>query len=234
VAQTVLIAAPEHLPALKEHGFAEALAFSDADALKALEAITREKPPVIALEKVFAATSRGAALIKRIKADPSLTDCEIKIVSSDGKPLTPKKHKKDGAPAPPTAAAPAATPAAVEPPSSAASVAARAAPLDQRGTRRAPRFSMTNGIEVTIDGNPAALINLSVVGAQVVSPTILKPNQRVRLTLPDADGPIRVMAGVAWAAFEMPKSGPVYRAGIEFYDAETGNLDRFIDANRAS
>lgn len=227
MAQTVLIAASEHLPALKEHGFAEALAFSDADALKALEAITREKPPVIALEKVFAATSRGAALIKRIKADPSLTGCEIKIVSSDGKPLTAKKHTRDAAPAAPAAPAPVEAPPAP-------SFAAPAAPLDQRGTRRAPRFNVTKGIEVMIDGNPAALINLSVVGAQVVSPTILKPNQRVRMTLPDAEGPIRVLAGVAWAAFEMPKSGPVYRAGIEFYDAEPVNIDRFIDANKAS
>ena len=85
-----------------------------------------------------------------------------------------------------------------------------------------------------IDGKPAALINLSVVGAQVVSPTILKPNQRVRMALQDPDGPIRCMAGVAWAAFEMPKSGPVYRAGIEFFDAEAGNVERFIDANKAS
>ena len=228
MAHTVLIAAPEHLPALKEHGFADALAFSDADALKALEAITREKPRVIALEKLFAATSRGAALIKRIKADPGLTGCEIKIVAHDGKPLTPKKAKKDAAPAA-AAAAP-----VEETPAPAPTVAAPAAPLDQRGTRRAPRFAVAKGIEVLIDGNPAALINLSVVGAQVVSPTILKPNQRVRMTLPDSEGPIRVMAGVAWAAFEMPKSGPVYRAGIEFYDAEAGNVERFIDTNKVS
>jgi hypothetical protein len=221
VAHTVLIAAPEHLPALKEHGFGEALAFSDADALKALEAITREKPSVIALEKLFASTSRGAALIKRIKADPSLAGCAITIVAHDGKPLTSKKARKEAAPvdeAPPPA------PAVMTPP----------APLDQRGTRRAPRFVVATGIEVTIDGNPASLINLSVVGAQVVSPTILKPNQRVRMTLPDSAGPIRVMAGVAWAAFEMPKSGPVYRAGIEFYDAEAGNVERFIGTNKAS
>jgi len=229
VTHTVLIAAPEHLPALKEHGgFADALAFSDADALKALEAITREKPRVIALEKMFAATSRGAALIKRIKADPSLTGCEIKIVANDGKPLTAKKAKKD-------APAAAAAPAPVEKdPAPARTISAPAAPLDQRGTRRAPRFVVANGIEVMIDGNPAALINLSVVGAQVVSPTILKPNQRVRMTLQDRGGPIRVMAGVAWAAFEMPKSGPVYRAGIEFYDAEAGNVERFIDTNKVS
>lgn len=206
---------------MKEHGFADALAFSDADALKALEAITREKPRVIALEKLFASTSRGAALIKRIKADPSLTGCEIKIVAHDGKPLTPKKAKKEAAP---VEEAPAPVPVVTTP----------AAPLDQRGTRRAPRFVVAKGIEVTIDGNPASLINLSVVGAQVVSPTILKPNQRVRMSLPDSEGPIRVMAGVAWAAFEMPKSGPVYRAGIEFYDAEAGNVERFIDTNKVS
>jgi hypothetical protein len=202
------------------------LAFSDADALKALEAITREKPRVIALEKLFAATSRGAALIKRIKADPALTGCEIKIVAHDGKPLTPKKAKKDGTPA---GAAP-----VEEVPVPAPTVAAPAAPLDQRGTRRAPRFAVAKGIEVMIDGNPAALINLSVVGAQVVSPTILKPNQRVRRTLPMPRGRFRVMAGVAWAAFEMPKSGPVYRAGIEFYDAEAGNVERFSTATRSA
>ena len=204
------------------------MAFSDADALKALEAITREKPRVIALDKVFAATSRGAALIKRIKADPALIGCEIKIVADDGKPLTAKKAKKD-------APAAAAAPAPVEKdPAPAMTISAPAAPLDQRGTRRAPRFVVAKGIEVMIDGNPAALINLSVVGAQVVSPTILKPNQRVRMTLQDPRGPIRVMAGVAWAAFEMPKSGPVYRAGIEFYDAEAGNVERFIDTNKAT
>lgn len=232
MAQTVLIAAPEHLQALKDHGFADALAFSDADALKALEAITREKPPAVVLERLFAATSRGAALIKRIKADPSLGGCEIKIVSHDGKPLTGKKSKKEAAPSP---AAPSEPAAPVEPPPPPSpTLATPAAPLDQRGTRRAPRFNIAKGIEVMIDGKPAALINLSIVGAQVVSPTILKPNQRVRMSLPDPDGPIRCMAGVAWAAFEMPKSGPVYRAGIEFFDAEAVNVERFIDTNKAS
>ena len=228
MSQTVLIAAPEHLHALKGH-FADALAFSDADALRALEAITRQKPSAVVLERLFAATSRGAALIKRIKADPTLSGCQIKIVSDDGTPLTPKKKKAESATE--TWAAPAAPVAPAEPPPPAP---AMAAPLDQRGTRRAPRFTIAKGIEVMIDGKPAALINLSVVGAQVVSPTILKPNQRVRMVLHEPDGPIRCMAGVAWAAFEMPKSGPIYRAGIEFFDAEAGNLDRYIAANKAT
>ena len=208
---TVIVAAPEYLPALQEQGdFGDALAFSDADALKALEAITRERPKVIALEQQFAATSRGAALIKRIKADPKLRKCEIRVVSHEGDerrgPAARTRHRP----------------------------AAEAAPvkLDQRGTRRAARVKIVDGVEVLIDGSPATLIDLSVVGAQVISLTILRPNQRVRMILPDEERPIRCVAGVAWAAFEMPKSGPRYRAGIEFFDAESGNLDRFIEQNR--
>jgi pyruvate/2-oxoglutarate dehydrogenase complex dihydrolipoamide acyltransferase (E2) component len=235
VADTVLIAAPEHLTALKNHSsFAGAQVFPDADALKALEAITRDKPKLIVLERTFAATSRGAALIKRIKADPALVGCEIKIVAHDGTPATGKKKKSDGA----AAAAPAG--AATEAAATEAAVTAAAAPpvptkapLDQRGTRRAPRFNVVGGIEVLIDGKPATLINLSTAGAQVVSPTILRPNQRVRMVLPDAERQLRFAAGIAWAAFEMPKAGPHYRAGIEFFDAEAENVDKFIEANKA-
>ena len=209
---TVLVAAPEYLPALQEQGdFGDALAFSDADALKALEAITRDRPKVIALETQFAATSRGAALIKRIKADPKLRKCEIRVVSLEGdrEEFSQVDPARRGA-------------------------ETEAVKLDQRGTRRAQRVKIVDGVEVLIDGSPAMLIDLSVVGAQVVSPTILRPNQRVRMILPDEERPIRCAAGVAWAAFEMPKSGPRYRAGIEFFDAESGNLDRFIEQNKLS
>jgi hypothetical protein len=209
VPDTVIVAAPEHLPALREHGsLGGALAFSDADALRALEAITRERPRLIALEKLFAASSRGAALIKRIKADPKLRACEIRIVSHDGGSSE------------------------VAQPSAALSADAAAARLDQRGTRRAARVRIVDGVEVLLDGSPAILVDLSVAGAQVVSVTILRPNQRVRLILPDEARPIRCVASVAWASFEMPKSGPRYRAGIEFFDAESDPIDRFIEQNR--
>ena len=209
---TVIVAAPEYLPALQEQGdYGDALAFSDADALKALEAITRDRPKVIALETQFAATSRGAALIKRIKADPKLRKCEIRVVSLEG-------DSEEFSQSEPTLRG----------------AETEAVKLDQRGTRRAQRAKIVDGVEVLIDGSPAMLIDLSVVGAQVVSPTILRPNQRVRMILPDEERPIRCVAGVAWAAFEMPKSGPRYRAGIEFFDAESGNLDRFIEQNKLS
>ena len=82
---TVLIANAELLPTLKDKttGDSEMLAFTDADALRALEAITSRKPALVVLEKMFAATPRGAALINRIKADPALKQCEILLVSPD-------------------------------------------------------------------------------------------------------------------------------------------------------
>ena len=107
-----------------------------------------------------------------------------------------------------------------------------AAPLDQRGTRRAPRFRMVDGIEVQIDGSPATLVDLSLVGAQVVSSTILKPNQRIRVILPNGTPPVRVAAAVAWAFFEIPKGGARYRAGVEFFDADQAVLTRFIETNK--
>ena len=221
VSSTVLIAAPEHLQILKaREDLANAQAFPDAEALRALDVITRQRPDVVALEKMFASTSRGSALINRIKADPSLSEWEIRIVSHDSEPSRSSSRQ--------TQAAVEAAVAVVEAPPAAAAKG----PLDQRGTRRAPRFTIVDGVEVSIDGNPARLQDLSLVGAMVVSPTILRPNQRVRMSLPDTNRPVRFSGGVAWASFEMPKGGPRYRAGIEFFDADPDALHKFIETTK--
>jgi hypothetical protein len=214
----VLIAPSEHLAALKARpDLGETIAFSDAEALRALDTITRQRPAVVALERMFAATSRGAALINRIKADPALASCEIRIVA----------HDTEYARAPARGNGGSGTTIIAEPPPSPA-----LPPLDQRGTRRAPRVRVVDGVEVLIDGNPAALVDVSLVGAQVVSPTILKPNQRLRISLPDPSRPIRFSAAVAWASFEMPTGGPRYRAGIEFFDADADAVQRFCESNK--
>lgn len=210
---SIIISAPAYLPALREKGdFGDVLTFSDNDALKALEAIIRERPKTIVFEQLFAATSRGAALMKRITADPTLRECQIRIVSHDG-----SGHAAPGAPGADALADP-------------DDMAHR---LDDAGTRRAPRARVAQGVEALIDGSPATLVDVSVVGAQVISPTILRPNQRARMVLPGKDRPIRVTAVIAWSAFEMPPSGPQYRAGIEFYDAEIDEMERFIARYKA-
>jgi hypothetical protein len=209
---TVLIASPEHLNAFKDRDdLGEVQAFADTEALRALEVISRQRPSVIALERLFAATSRGTALINRIRADPGLTACEIRIVTHDG---------------PAKATAPAAPPLIQIPELMAFEEPAAA--LDYRGTRRMPRTRISASVEVLIDGNPATLVDVSAIGAQVLSPTILKPNQRLRFALPDQTQPIRVSAGVVWAFFEMPKGTTRYRAGIEFYHPDTDALTEWV------
>jgi hypothetical protein len=227
VPATVLIAPPEHLPVLRDReDLGEVVAFSDAEALRALEVITRQRPQVVALERLFAASSRGTALINRIKADPSLTACEVRIVAHDSGPVRVSPRQGDNAVA--VAAGGSAAPAVAV----ATAEHAPTAPLDQRGTRRAPRFKMISGLEVQIDGNPATLVDLSIVGAQVVSPTILKPNQRIRVTLPDGTRSLRFSGAVAWASFEIPKGTVRYRAGVEFLDADPAALKRFIETHK--
>ena len=216
VASTVLIAASEHLAALQKHSdLSDAEAFADTDALKALEAITRARPKVVVLEQLFAASARGAAFINRIKADPALASCEIRILEADG-------GSARGTSLPPGGARAAAAAVAVEAPP--------AARLDQTGTRRAERLELTRQVEVLIDGNPATLVNISLIGAQVTSPSSLRPNQRVRMSLLDTARPMRFNGIVAWATFEMPKEGPRYRAGVSFYDASPDAVARFIDS----
>ena len=197
------------LPAVKERAGAvdgEVLTFTDADALKALQTIIQRRPHVVTLERMFAVTPRGAALINRIKADSTLRQSEIRVIA----------HNSDYVRVVPRAAPPAA-PA-----------------LDQRGTRRAARFKMTPNTQAIVDDKPGTLIDLSSVGAQVVAKAALKPNQRITMTLNDEVGQVHFNASVAWTAFETPSSGPArFRAGINFEDADPVAVDAFCARHKA-
>lgn len=208
----MLIGPSDALPGLQERlqSGADVHTFTESEAIEALDHIIRTKPGIIALDHDFSSTRRGTALINRIKADPSLAGCEVRVISHDsGMHRVAVKRGHAGAAA-----------VAVHEP-------ARA--LDQKGTRRAPRTRIKDGVDVAVDGNPAALIDLSTVGAQVVSPTVLKPNQRVRVIMGDGKTPVRCNGSIAWAAFEMPKGMPTrYRAGIDFgLTADADGVHRF-------
>ena len=167
----------DHLAGLQEQrGLKGAQAFPDTDAHTALEVITRERPKLIAIERDFASSRRGVALMNRIKADPALATTEVRIVYS----------------------------------------------------RRAPRYRVVS-MQAVIDGNPALVIDLSMIGAQVLSSTALRPNQRIRMTLAGEQGGLKFNAAVAWATFELPAEGPRYRAGIQFQDANTAVITRLLE-----
>jgi len=204
-----MVAASALLPGLRERlGTAggELLEFTDADALAAFRTIVERRPQVVALERMFAVTPRGAALINRIKADPTLREAEIRVMAHDGDytRIVPRT-------APPAAPG-----------------------LDQRGTRRAPRYTMAENTAVVVDGKSGKLIDLSTVGAQTVSPAGLKPNQQVAVALIDETSATRFTACVAWTSFEMSSSGaPRYRAGITFEDADPLAVEAFLMRHKA-
>lgn len=188
----------------------ELLSFSDVDTLAALDAIVRRRPAHLILERAYAASARGTALINRIKADPTLAGVGVRVV-------TAQELEASALPSAVAVVAEAASVAVVEPDQ-----------LDLHGTRSAARVAITDHPDIQIDGNRASLIDLSSLGAQVVSHTVLRPNQRVRVALTDPGGSIRVSGNVQWANFEMGADGaPAYRAGIQFTGHETKALEAF-------
>jgi hypothetical protein len=225
----VLIATGALLPAMKarlaESG-PDVLAFSDAEALRALELITTRRPALVLLERKFASTPRGAALINRIKADPSLVDTQIRIEPYDGIG-EPETITVAPATAPPQRRTDehgeVEAPYVVEP----------FVELDYRGTRRAPRFRIAGSKDIFVDGNRGSLVDLSALGAQLLTATVLKPNQRVRVSLTDEEGRLRCAATVVWASFEIPKGqSPRYRVGLDFIDPDLAAVEGYIRRNK--
>jgi hypothetical protein len=88
-------------------------------------------------------------------------------------------------------------------------------PLPPRPERRAPRVRAQADEQVLVDGQPVTLIDLSAVGAQVRSNTVLKPRQRIRVVLPPERGSVKAVGVVAWSTFEIGPT-PTYRAGVAF------------------
>jgi hypothetical protein len=234
-APAVVIAASNLMPSLQERlaDDGELLKFPDTEPIQALQAIIEHRPSLIVLERLFAATPRGAALINRIKNDPQLGHAEVRVMSHSGD-YSKVVSKGSGAP-PPDRDGPHAgggTGVATEeaPPAS----TAPGRPLDWHGTRRAPRHRIREGVEIQLDGNPVRVVDLSQVGAQVVSATILRPNQKVRVSIPNDDFVMRFRGSVAWAKFELPDPSepPRYRAGVEFTDADADAVEAYCRKNK--
>jgi hypothetical protein len=87
---------------------------------------------------------------------------------------------------------------------------------------------MKDGAIAVVEGVNAVLIDLSTIGAQLVSPAKPSPNQRVSVVLKDEGGAVAFNATIAWTSFEIqPNSGPRYRAGLEFVDADAAQVEAY-------
>ena len=207
---TIVIGAPVFLPGLKERAGSingEVIEFADADALRALDAIHRRKPSVVALERLFAMSPRGAALINRIKSDPSLSQLEIRVLehNSDYSRVVPRL-----APAAPAAPAP-----------------------DRSGTRRASRVKIRDRTTVLVDRRKVLLVDLSILGAQVIAFTGLKPDQQTEIALADSTDKITCASTIIWTSFDMSNGTPRFRAGLDFSDPDGGRIGAYAQRHKA-
>jgi hypothetical protein len=95
--------------------------------------------------------------------------------------------------------------------------------------RQAPRTRMPDGMEVIVEGTASRLVDLSSLGAQILSSSATRPNRAVRLMLPTDDGALSCKGYVVWALFEPRGSDDArYRAGVKFTDVDSRALGAFL------
>jgi hypothetical protein len=111
-------------------------------------------------------------------------------------------------------------------------------PSEYSQARQALRIKMQEGIEVVLDGSASSLVDISSIGAQLLSPLALRPNKVVKMTLRGEESSLSSKVRVMWARFEPKGSGAAqYRVGVKFTDVEAKAVEAFmtrhgIDATR--
>jgi len=209
---TVFVASSSVLAAWSERTnvASDVVALDEADTQGIVEVVARRRPTTVVLERRFLMTSKGAALVHRLRHDEDLPRVEIRVLPTEHAVALTTSHS-------PLVTSPAA-------------VVSLAQPITGP-VRRAVRIPMPDGVQAQVNGVPASIVDLSTLGAQVISPRALKPNQSVRVQLADSrGGMVRTLAGVAWAAFELPPGAPPrYRVGVEFQGADPAAIEAFYE-----
>jgi len=214
---TVLIARAELTPALRERleNDPNVIVFGSTETARALEVIAERRPCVVALERLFAETAGGTDFLASVRGMPHMIESELRLLQDEGTDvpvLLRRQHTASGRIA----------------------IATTSQVLAVRDPRRAPRYSVVEGVTAVVNGEPAALVNVSVSGAQVLARDILRPTQHVRVALPDQNDEIRLRATIAWSMFEQCRQtkSTHFRAGVEFHDGNTGALQNFCLSHR--
>jgi hypothetical protein len=141
----------------------------------------------------------------------------------------PPRAKETARQAPASAAAPRGGPSAVVPAPGPAGPQKKPLQFSERA-RDAKRVKIRRGIDVTVDGIPGELVDLSVGGAQAVLRQAVKVNQLVRLMLLTPAGQVICKGRIVWVVPEQPETSlSVYRTGVKFTDADAEGVENFMN-----
>ena len=96
--------------------------------------------------------------------------------------------------------------------------------------RQAERVKLQAANDVLVDGVTSVLVDISTGGAQVLSPTTLRPNRVVRLMLKTSTGTYAVEGRIVWAHLESPsaEAGAQYLAGMQFTNSDRSAINAFV------
>ena len=102
--------------------------------------------------------------------------------------------------------------------------------------RRASRHAFNQDVQIQIDGSATQLVDFSTTGAQVISPTALKPNRMVKVSLPFEESAVSCRGKIVWARLEPPTAGGAfcYRAGVLFTSVDEAAVQAFIVQHSAT
>ena len=215
---TIIVADPARIPAIRDGMVlpGRMMYFTAANVVAALDTIRAHQPKLVVVDALFARTAPGVAFVERVE-QLAIPQSDIRLVIQlEGRWVTaPRNAGPVAVSAPRPVVVP--MPAVVVAPAPPVMTAAAAA----LNTRRAPRFLVRDAVNAVIENGSANLVDISVLGAQIVSGPVLRPRQKIKLALPDTGDMLQVMAQVAWSTFEKPALvvAAHYRAGIEFTDA---------------
>jgi hypothetical protein len=221
---TVVVATAARMPLIQSASLfsGRVIRFTDTKLAAAFQSIQLNHPRLVAIEAPFAQTPQGQAFVERVEKLGVRGSTIQLIVQANGRwAATPYGTPPDAADAGGSKADRKA--AVVSAPATVTALAKGA------NTRRAHRFKVLDSLDAVVENRQANLVNISILGAQVVSQPALRPNDNVKILLPDNSETVRVTAHVAWSTFEQARMGTetYYRAGMEFTDAAKEILEDY-------
>jgi len=209
--QTFVVTGTEMLAALGEtlEGDQNVVVIDGTDRARALEILQERMPKVVAVDRCFLETRAGREFATCLRDASALQGLDLRMFS----PL--HIRKPNGV-------------------SARALIAAASQPLPVGLSRRVPRVPMADHVAAVANGSSLVVVDLSVLGAQVISPGVLRPNQQIAMRLLENANELRLRAAIAWSVFEQSRvtREAYYRAGLEFTVADPQALERYCRENQ--
>jgi hypothetical protein len=97
-------------------------------------------------------------------------------------------------------------------------------------SRQASRIKVHATNDFLVDGVASVLVDISTLGAQVLSPATLRPNRVVRLMLRTGTGGFAGVGRIVWARLESSSTEAAvrYRAGVQFTNMDLNAINMLV------